>query len=92
MKDQLQEYMSLVKGFMKKHYLLFLSLKVLKILIVVLMFSCESKTERPSNVPDTIMVDSIEGNAPGDSILYKNEEEEEDSEEDDGNPMVPQEG
>ncbi len=91
MKDQLQEYTALVKGFMKKHYVLFLSLKVLKLLIVFFMFSCESKPE-PSKIPDTIMIDTIQGNTPEDSVIYKNDEEEtEDGEEENENPLVPQE-
>lgn len=91
MKNQLQGYMELVKNFMRKHYLLFLSVKLLKILIVLFLFSCGSSQE-PSKLPDTILIDSIQGNTPEDSVIYKNEEEEEDGEEDNSNPMVPEEG
>lgn len=92
MKNQLQGYMELVKNFMRKHYLLFLSAKVLKLLIVLFLFSCGSSQE-PSQKPDTVLIDSIPGNAPEDSVIYKNEEEEEEEkEEENSNPMVPEEG
>lgn len=91
MKNQIQEYMSLAKSFMKKNYLLFLSLKVLKILLVLMFFSCENK-QAPVKIPDTVKVDTINGNAPEDSILYRNnEEDEEEEEEQNQNPIVPEE-
>lgn len=91
MKNQLQEYMDLAKGFMKKNYLLFLSLKVLKILLVLMFFSCEHK-QAPVKAPDTVNVDTIMGNSPEDSILYRNnEDEEEEDEEQNQNPIVPEE-
>ena len=91
MKKQLQESLVVAKNFMRKHSLLFISLKVLKLLIVLFLFSCGSKPE-PSNTPDTILIDSIPDNAPGDSTNFRNEEEEEEEGEEGGdNPLVPQE-
>jgi hypothetical protein len=91
MKNQMHDYLDLVKGFMRKNALLIVSVKILKILIVIFLFSCSGKPE-PSKVPDTILVDSIQGNSPGDSIDFKNEDEDEDEkEENNDNPMVPQE-
>ena len=91
MKNQLHDYLNLVKGFMRKNALLILSLKVLKVLIVVFLFSSCSGKPEPSSKPDTILVDSIPGNTPGDSVNFKNEEEEEPKEENNENPLVPQE-
>ncbi len=90
MKNQWQEYMDLVKGFMKKHYLLFLSLKVLKFLVIFFLFSCESKPV-PSNIntPDTVMVDSI-NSSPEDGVIFRNEEVEE--KEEGAELLSPQEG
>jgi hypothetical protein len=92
MKNQLQGYMELVKNFMRKHYLLFLSVKVLKLLIVLFLFSCGSSQD-PAKLPDTILIDSLPGNSPADSIIFRNDEEEEEKEEEENsNPMVPEEG
>ncbi len=92
MKKQLKESMESIKEFMRKNTLLIVSLKVLKLLIVFFLFSCGGKPES-SKTPDTIRVDSINGNAPSDSVIYRNEEEEveEGEEEDSGNSLVPQE-
>ncbi len=90
MKNKMLDYMNLVKGFMRKHTLLFVSVKILKLLIVLFFFSCGGKPETPK-APDTIMVDTVTGNAPGDSVIYKNEEDDEDKDEDNNNPLVPQE-
>ena len=90
MKNKMLDYMNLVKSFMRKHTLLFVSVKVLKLLVVLFFFSCEGKPES-SKTPDTIKVDTINGNAPGDSVIYKNEEEDDDKEEENNNPLVPQE-
>ena len=93
MKNQFYNYLNLTKSFLRKHTLLFVSLKVLKVILVLCLFSCGSKSEK-SGTQDTIFVDSIQDNSPGDSTNFKNfEEEEEEEEEEEGgeNPLVPQE-
>ena len=80
-----------MKNFMRKHYLLFLSVKMLKLLIVLFLFSCGSSQE-PAKLPDTILIDTLPGNSPADSIIFRNDEEEEEKEDDNSNPMVPEEG
>ncbi|HVD99354.1 MAG TPA: hypothetical protein VNB90_14190 [Cytophagaceae bacterium] len=93
MKNQFQEYLNLVRGFMKKHYLFFISVKVLKFILVLFLLSCESKTG-PSSIPDTVLVDTIQGNSPEDSVIYKNDDDDDDDkkEEDNNNPIAPEEG
>ena len=80
------------KSFMRKHFLLFSSLKVIKLLVVLCLFSCENKSNN-SKALDTIYVDSIQGNSPGDSTNFKDIDEEEEEEDEEGgeNPLVPQE-
>ena len=84
--------MSLAKDFMYKHRMIIISAKILKLLIVLFLVSCESKPE-PSKKPDTVRVDSINGNSPEDSTKFKNDDDEDDDDKDDDNqnPMVPQE-
>jgi hypothetical protein len=95
MKNSANSYIEVAKKIMRKHYLLFIALKVVKILVVVAMVSCSSSTESgASNKPDTVKVDTIQGNAPEDSIIYKNNsEDEEEMEGEDGseNSIVPEE-
>jgi hypothetical protein len=91
MKNQFNEYMNLVKGFMRKNALLIISVKVLKLLLVLFLVSCGGK-QSTDKKPDTVRVDSIGTDMPGDSTMFKNQEEDEEGEEEDnGNPMVPQE-
>lgn len=95
MKNQFQHYVSSTKVFMRKHALLFVTLKVLKVVLVFCLFSCGSKPENSGSM-DTILVDSIQGNSPTDSTNFRNtdeEEEEEENEDEEGgeNPLVPQE-
>ncbi len=90
MKNQFNDCMNQVKGFMRKHALLIVSAKVLKLLIVLFLFSCGGNPDS-SKKPDTVRVDSIQGNSPQDSVKFKNEEEDEKEDDDNGNPLVPQE-
>ncbi len=82
--------MIFVKNFMRKHILLIVSAKVLKLLLVLFLFSCSGKPASDNKKQDTVKVNT---DMPGDTVIYKNngEEEEESEDEDNGNPMVPQE-
>ena len=97
MKKQLLDYMNLVKNFMRKHLLLMITIKVVKIAIVIFFFSCDGKSES-SKDQDTILVDTIHGNSSEDSVIFKNDSEKENNkdendkeEEENSNPLVPQE-
>jgi hypothetical protein len=73
MKEQLKDYIKLANDFMRKHYILFISLKVVKVLVVLFFLSCEHKGNTTKR-PDTIKVDSIYGNHAEDSVIFRNQE------------------
>jgi hypothetical protein len=92
MKNQIDNCMNFWKNFMRKNGLLIVSVKVLKLLLVLFLFSCESKPGPTLKELDTIRVDSINGNSPEDSVNFKNEDEDEDKKQDEEqSPVVPAE-
>ncbi len=89
MKNQFKDALLQAKEFMQKHAFLMISIKVIKVLIVVFFMSCSSKQE-PAKGVDTVKFDDT--SLPGDTAIYKYEEGEEEEEEADpiDNGIVPQ--
>ena len=91
MKNFVQTYLPQLKIFMRKNALLMISVKVLKLLLVIFLMSCGSNTSEPAKTPDTILIDSMDASLPGDTTKIIYDEEIEESEEEEENPIAPQE-
>jgi hypothetical protein len=91
MKNQVQDLIAQAKEFMRKHAFLIVSLKVVKVLVVIFLLSCSSNQESSKGV-DTVKYDDT--SLPGDTAIYKYDEKEEGEdgeEEGNDNPIAPQE-
>lgn len=91
MKNFIQTYLPQLKAFMRKNALLMISVKVLKLVLVIFLMSCGSNSTESAKAPDTILVDSTDASLPGDTTKIDFNEDAEDSEEEDENPIAPQE-